>query len=161
MVEWSSPLGLAAVLFALAGLFHVFIGVATPLSIRQGWVPSILIYNEEADRVIFGKPPQELRQHADVMKLREITLGMVSGLLVGVGSLEVALVWYGVRAGAAWSVGALAGAEVLMVVFWGFGHRLWIEAGLPGGLGALQPFQWVPLALSLPATALAWLGLRG
>jgi hypothetical protein len=160
MTEWGTPLGAAVALFLLAGGFHALIGVLTPVAGRPNWAPNILIYSEEADRAIFGRSPQELRQEADVMKLREITLGMVSGLLVGLGLLEMVVAWFGVRSGATWAVVALAGIEVFMVLFWAVGHRLWIEVGMVGGLGALQPFQYVPVFLTVPATLLAWMGLR-
>jgi hypothetical protein len=155
-----SPLGIAVVLFLLAGGFHLLIGVLTPLSIRQSWAPGILIYSGEADRAIFGRPVAELRSEPDVMKLREITLGMISGLLVGLGALEMTIAWFALRAGQRWALGALVGAQALMIVFWLVGHRLWLGAGAPGGLGALQPYQYVPVLLSVPAGALAWVGLR-
>jgi hypothetical protein len=158
---WSTPLGIAVILFLLAGFFHVLIGALTPVSIRQAWAPGILIYTGEADAAIFGKPATELRQDPDVMKLREITLGMISGLLVGIGLLEMAIAWFGLRPGNAWALAALIVSQAAMIAFWIVGHRLWIQAGMPGGLGALQPYQHVPAFLSLPAAVLAWWGLRG
>lgn len=160
MTSWTSALGIAVILFTIAGAFHVLIGALTPVSIRQSWAPGILIYTSEADQAIFGKPTSELRQDPDVMKLREITLGMISGLLVGLGLLEIAITWFALRQGQAWALGVLVVAQLFMATFWFIGHRLWLQAGAPGGLGALQPFQYVPFFLTIPAAVLAWWGIR-
>lgn len=161
MVAWSTPLGAAVALFLVAGAFHLMIGVLTPIGMARRWMPDVFIYNAEADRAIFGKAADELRRNADVVKLRDITLGMVSGLLVGVGLLEMALAWYGLGAGATWALAVLVGAESAMGIFWAVGHRLWRETGFVGGLGALQPFQYVPAFLTVAAAVLAWVGMRG
>lgn len=155
---WSA-LGIGVGLFVLGGAIHVAIGTLTPLSIRQAWAPETVIYTASADARIFGKPASELRADEDVMKLREITLGMISGLLVGIGLLEIAIAWFALRSGERWALGALVVAQLAMIVFWSIGHRLWIAAGAPGGLGALQPFQYAPAILAVPGTILAWVGL--
>ncbi|HUR68030.1 MAG TPA: hypothetical protein VM370_02205 [Candidatus Thermoplasmatota archaeon] len=154
-----SALSVAVVLFLIGGGLHVVIGALTPIAIRQGW-GSGLIYTRETDTVLFGKPSDELRSDPAIMKLREITLGMIAGLLVGVGILEIAIAWFGLRAGQAWALGALVAAQALMIGLWALGHRLWIQAGGPGGLGALQPFEYVPAFLLVPAAVAGWVGLR-
>lgn len=154
-MAWSR-VEVAAALFLAAGLFHLTIGVLTPVGIRLGWAPGVFVYNDAADRAIFGKSHVELRADADVMKLREILLGMISGLLVGLGLLEMALARWGVRQGQAWAVAAIGIVAVSMAIFWTLGHVLWFRAGLPGGLAALPPFQWVPLVLVAAGSAAFW-----
>lgn len=159
---WASPLGVAVALFLIIGAFHVIIGVLTPIGTREGreWGPLSVIYTPEADAGIFGRPASEVRANEDVMKLRQIMLPMVSGLLVGVGVLEVSLAWYGLRSGQTWALVALAIAILGMIVLWLPGHRLWAAAGFPGGFASLQPFEWVPAVLGVPAVVLAAWGLR-
>lgn len=158
---WASPLGVSVALFLLIGAFHVVIGVLTPIATREGheWGTGGVIYTTDADAIIFGKPTSEVRANEDVMKLRQITLAMISGLLVGVGILEISLAWFGLRAGQPWALWALGAAIVGMVALWLPGHSLWAAVGFPGGLGALQPFEWVPAALLLPAVVLGAVGV--
>lgn len=156
----SELLTVSVALFIFGGAFHILIGTVSLYFIRNPpHVPRYLVINAVADAAIFGRKGEELVADVQMRKLQEIMIGWVGGLLVGVGVLEVSLAWFGLAAGQAWALGALAVTSLLMVVFWVDGYRLWMRAGRPGGFFGLPPFQWLPATLSVPAFLLGWLGL--
>ncbi|MGI0150240.1 MAG: hypothetical protein ACREDF_12010 [Thermoplasmata archaeon] len=158
---WTSPLGIAAVLFLLAGGFHLLIGVMTPLAIRYFPNDPTLFVSERSDTKTFGESPQEKFAADPAWRIyRNFVLEILAGLLVALGLLEMMVAWVGVRNGQTWAVGILTATTLLLVLYWVLAFQPYVRAGAPLTLADLPPFIWFPTALELPAVVLAWIGMR-
>lgn len=162
--EWASPLGAAVFLFTVVGGIHLVIGLLTGAFFQllpDGTVIGrrYLFLNEGPDRALFGESPGALLDGDPTLsRFRAIVLTALGGVLVGLGIVELAIVWFALRDGHAWALGALAISGLAMLPFFFGVFRPYLAAGIGLGLGDLPPFIWIPAVVLVPATILGWIG---
>ncbi len=164
--EWASPLGAAVVLFTAGAVVHLVVGLLTGAIFQL--VPEgmdvgrrYLFLNEGPDRALFGGSPRALLDgDPTLVRFRAIVFMALAGILVGLGIVELALVWFALKDGHAWALGALAISGFAMVPFFLGVLRPYLAAGIGIGLGDIPPFIWIPAAALVPATILGWIGLH-
>lgn len=159
--SWGTSLGVAVALFLLIGALYVFIGVATPFFADREEAPDYLLTGRAADTALFGRPAGEVLAEApDVRTLRRVLIRWVAALLVGIGSLELAVAWFGLRAGERWALLALFISGLVMLPVTYLSYAPFREASASIALSEWPPYQWIPAVLIWPATAMGLLGLR-
>jgi len=159
--RWLSPLGICAALLIVQGALYLLIGVAGPIAMDAPVGSKLLIMSNRTDTVVFGDTPENLRQsNPQLIKFRSITYTMFSGMLTAAGILIISLVWFGLRRGSKWALGALALASAALLPYWWLILRFYWQAGASPTLGDLPPFMWIPAVLLLPVVILGWIGLR-
>ncbi len=164
--EWASPLGAAVVLFTVGAVIHLVIGLLTGLFFQL--VPEgtdvgrrYLFLNEGPDRALFGGSPRALLDgDPTLLRFRAIVFTALAGVLVGLGIVELALIWFALKDGQAWALGALAISGFAMLPFFLGVLRPYLAAGIGIGLGDIPPFIWIPAVTLVPATILGWIGLH-
>lgn len=153
-----SPLGISVILFLLVGVLFLVIGVLTPFMLKA---EGGLAVTERTDSAYFGGSPNDLLAADPALgKLRDILMTWISGCFVAMGMMFLAVTWFGLREGRAWSLATLAIAVVSAVVLWAISLLPYPRAGVRFTLGDLPPFIWVPAVAVLPATILGWIGIR-
>lgn len=158
--QWLSSHGISVILFLLCGLLYFVIGVLTPFLINSGIGSRALIITNRTDAVVFGEDPGKiLDEDPRIFTLRTILLRMIGGMLAAIGIFQLAITWFGLRAGETWALAALAIGGVLVLPFWFFALKPYIEKTTLT-LADIPPFMWVPAALLLPAVILGYTGLR-
>jgi hypothetical protein len=158
--NWASPLGIGVLLFIVGALVHLFIGALTPVVIGTAAGNQYPFLSARTDAALYARDPAQLL--VDVPELRQLRtslLTVVGGLLVGLAILELAIIWFGLREGQAWALGALSVAGLAMLLVWVLVLRPYLAVG-PVGLADLPPFMWIPAAILFPAIATSWIGLR-
>lgn len=149
------------VLFTIGALMHLLIGVLTPMLVHEDSSVTILFVSTRTDTALYGAAPRDLvAADPHLGALRRTILMALSGLLVGMAVLELALIWFGLRTEQGWALAALAIAGVAMLPFWYLVFRPYRAAGIPLALSDLPPFIWVPALVLLPATVLSMIGLQ-
>lgn len=158
--KWLSPLGISVSLFLVIGVLWVLIGALTiPLHKRSG--ADIVFVSNGPDSSYFGGRPSELLSpDSPLAKLRSLLLIVIAGFLLLAGVTFVAIAWFGLRGGQAWTLYALAAAGGMAILVWTLALSAYVRAGVSLTLGDIPPFMWVPAVLIVPATVLGWLGLR-
>jgi len=156
-----SALGTGVMLFLLSAGMHLLIGILAPaLAFRSVSDRSILFVSTRTDTRLYGATPAEvLTVNPALTQLRRTLLTAISGLLVGMGLLEVALAWFGLGGGHGWALLALAGSGAAMLPYWYLVFRPYRAAAIPLSIADLPPFIWFPAALLVPATVAGWIGL--
>jgi hypothetical protein len=161
--RWISPLGISVVLFLLIGLFHVVIGVLTPFFIRADRLTTdtdSLLTSTRTDTALFGASPRDLvARDRPLGVLRLVALNWFAAYMLGLGILQVALAWFGLRAGQSWALWSLTLAGLLMVPAIGTSLGPFARAGVMPGIGEMPPFI-TALILVPVAAVLGWIGLR-
>jgi hypothetical protein len=110
---------------------------------------------------LFGRSAGEvLAESPDVRTIRRVLIRWVAALLVGIGTLELTVAWFGLRAGEKWALAALAISGLVMLPILYLSFAPFREAGVSIALREWPPYQWVPAVLIWPATVLGYLGLR-
>lgn len=156
-----TALSAGVALFMVYGLTYVVIGALTPLMHNTSFGREMMIMSPGADAALFGgRPPDLLRDSAQLSQLRSILLQIIGGLLVCAGILIIGIAHFALRAGATWALALLAIGGLAVLPFWVIAFRPYAAAGIGLGLGDLPPFMWVPAALLLPAIAFSWAGLH-
>jgi hypothetical protein len=154
---WGTKLGVAVVLFVVAGGVHLLIGVLTPIVLPLMKPGNILLLSERSDSAAYGRSSAEwMEQEPELRTYRNVMIYVIAGLLVAAGTLELLLTWFGVRAGMTWALAGLTIVGVVTIAFWLLALGPYFRAGAPIGLQDLPPFMWVPSLAYPPAIALAW-----
>lgn len=151
LLDWSVGLCLAA------GGVHLLIGALTPFF---GFPPGIVSLSSKVDQQTWNQSSEQLLQDPVVRGLRTHHHIMLGGLLVMLGSTELALAWTGLRAGEPLALVALTVAWLGSVAYWVAMVLQFTRAGAHVTLWDLQPFVWVPTLLLLPGIILGWLAWR-
>lgn len=121
--EWASPLGAAVILFTVGAVIHLVIGLLTGVVFQL--LPDgtdlgrrYLFLNEGPDRALFGGSPRALLDGDPTLsRFRAIVFTALAGVLVGFGIVELALVWFALKDGHDWALGALAISGFAMLPF--------------------------------------------
>ena len=159
--RWISPLGISLILFLLFGLMNVLVGVLVPVFVKPDRLTSnILFTSTRPDTALFGASPEVLiAQDRPLGLLRLLLLDWMGGLMVGFGVLQLALAWFGLRAGQSWALWTLTVADLSMVPFWGLILAQYSRVGAMPVLGELPPVVTYLLVIPI-AALLGWIGLR-
>ena len=159
--RWLSPLGISVVLFLLLGLFHILIGVLTPVFVRADRLTSdILLTSTRTDTALFGASPQDLvAKDRALGLLRQVALYWFAAYMVGLGILQLSLSWFGLRAGQSWALWSLTLSGLSMVPAIGMSLVPYARVGAMPGIGEMPPFI-MALVLIPIAAVLGWIGLR-
>ncbi len=157
-----NPLTASALLFGAAGVFQALIGTATAIYVAAGGAGRALFFTERSDAGAFGQSPAELIAHAPgIDTYRHVVWLALGGLLLGVGLLEAAVAWWGIRAGALWSLVTLTAVAAVMATFWVAILGVYVRHGAAVSLGDVPPFMWVTALLHVLAIVLGWWGILG
>lgn len=154
----ASLLDVGAVLFALAGAFQFVIGILTAF---LGFPVAIVGLSARTDAAMWGSPSATLLQYRVVHDLRTHHVIVIASLLCGLGVMQTAVAWVGVRSGEAWAIAALTACGAIMLPWWIAMVVQFRRSGVKVRLGDVQPFVWVHVALWIPAVAFSWAGLLG
>jgi hypothetical protein len=147
-------LWIAAVFLLLASGFQLVIGILTPF---LAFPVGIVGLSAASDERMWGKPSQALLSDRVVRDLRTHHTLVIGGLITGIAILQLFVAWYGVRVGETWAIAAFTIMGIAMLAWWVAMVLQFTRAGVRVGLGDVQPFVWVHLALWLPGVVLAWL----
>ena len=159
--SWTSPLGVGVALFLAYGALHLVTGGAFALVAETELNRHEIFFAPGPDQALFGAPPADLlRDEPALVRLRSLTFLVIGALLVGLAIVEVALTWYGLRAGSRWALIALVLSGLAMFPFWGLVFRPYLAAGATLGPFDVQPWIWMTGVLLVSAGILGWIGLR-
>jgi hypothetical protein len=159
--KWLSPLGISVILFLLYGAMHVVVGILVPFFVRPDRLTTnTLLTSERADTALLGASPEALiAQDRPLGMLRHLMNLWIAGLMLGLGSLQLVIAWFGLRAGQGWALWSLTAADLSMVPFWWLILARYGQAGAVPGPGELPPM--VTYLVLIPIAALlGWVGLR-
>ena len=157
--RWASPLGIAVSLFLVVGAVHLLIGILTPFLFDPTAGGSMFL-SHRTDTALYGAEPRALLVGDPVLvQLRSTLVMALAGVLVGLGIVELALAWFGVRSGQAWALAALVVAGLGMVPYWMLVLRPYLALGVSVGLGDVPPFMSIPTIMVLPGLISGALGL--
>lgn len=158
--RWLTPLGISVILFLLIGLFHVVIGILTPVFVRADRLTSnSLLTSTRTDTALFGASPQDLVARDRPLGLvRLVVVNWFAAYMLGLGILQVAVSWFGLRTGQSWALWSLTLAGLLLVPAIGTSLGPYARAGAMPGIGEMPPFVSI-LVLVPIATILGWIGL--
>jgi hypothetical protein len=155
--SWPSKVGVAVILFLVAGGVHLLIGALTPIVIRVMKPDNILLLSERSDSETYGRSTGDWMSAEPALRTyRNVLFHVLAGLLVAAGVMEVLLTWFGVRAGMTWALVGLTVVGGATILFWLVALIPYFQAGAPMGLGDLPPFMWIPSLAYPPALLLAW-----
>ncbi len=159
--RWLSPLGISVILFLLLGVMHIVIGILTPMFVRPDRLTSnILLTSTRTDTALLGASPEALVARDRPLGLvRMVTTNWLAAYMLGLGILQVALAWFGLRAGQSWALWGLTLAGLAMVPAIGISIAPFSRVGAMPGLGEMPPFI-TALVLIPIAAVLGWIGLR-
>ena len=150
-------LALAQGCFLGVGAVHLLIGLLTPFF---GFPPGIVGLSGRTDRLMWDRPSEALLEDPVVRDLRTHHHIVIAGLLCGLGAVELAMAWSGIRSMPGPALLSLMGAGLVMLPFWVAMVRQFTRRGVPVRLGDVQPFVWVATVLWLAGSACAVLALR-
>ena len=158
--RWLSALGISVILFLIFGVMNVLVGILVPVFVRPDSTSNGLFTSTRPDTALFGAAPEVLiAQDRPLGMLRLLLLIWMGGQMLGFGLLQLALAWFGLRAGQAWALWSLTVADLSMVPFWWLILARYARAGAMPGLGELPPL--VTYLLLIPIAAiLGWIGVR-
>jgi len=159
--RWGSPLGIAVALFTVIGALWILIGSLTvPLS-KSGAEATILFISTGSDTAFYGDTPSRLLGSDPVLdRFRTQMLRVIAGFLLLAGTLVIAVTWFALRRGEAWSLWALMIGSVAAIALWVLALAPYVRSGVRLTLADLPPFMWIPAVLLVPATVLGWIGTR-
>jgi hypothetical protein len=155
-------LQIGSILFVVGGLVDAVIGALTPFVTRLRPLPlDAFLQTPGADRALFGSSPQHLLATDEPLAmLYRTTFDLIGMLLLVFGILQAALAWFALRAGHVWALWVLVSADLLFIVGWGLVYSQYFRRSIPFSAIGVPPNLLVPAVLLIPATVLAFIGLR-
>ena len=167
-VRWKSFLGIAVILFLLAGLVNVFFAVFVPVSLHLGGAGAMgdagLVMSAGTDAQLLGRPLAEIGQRDPSLSAYLVAfMDTMCAMMMPLGILQLAVAWFGLRAGQRWAFWASALA--------GFVPLLYFDLAIPGlyasrGVSVGQVYAEAglflvafPLVLAVLPTILGWIRL--
>ncbi len=159
--RWLSALGISVILFLILGVFNAVIGILTPFFVRSDRLTSnSLLTSTRTDTALFGASPEDLvAKDSPLGLVRFVTVNWFAAYMLGVGILQVALSWFGLRSGQSWALWSLTLAGLAMVPGIWISIGPYARAGAVPGIGEMPPFITI-LVLVPIAAVLGWIGLR-
>lgn len=156
-----AALQVAAGLFGVSGAIRAVLAVLTAFLFdpRAG---GAIFLSAGADTALYGASPRDLiAADPALVDVRWTIVMALSGALAGLGVLEMAVAWFGLRTAQQWALIALSAAGFAVLPFWWLVAEPYIAAGVALGLGDIPPFMSIPALLLLPAVIIGSIGLRG
>ena|SRR3990172_3122160 len=161
--RWFSSLGISVILFLVLGLFNVLIGILTPVFVRRPdrrLTSNILLTSKRPDTALLGESPQDLHDRNPAVRVvRFILVNWMAAYMLSFGVLQMALTWFGLRAGQTWALWTLTVADLAMVPAIWLSLRPYAGVGAIPGFGEMPPFITIMILIPI-AALLGWIGLR-
>jgi hypothetical protein len=160
--RWLSPLGISVILFSLYGLLSLVVGVVIPLILRKATdLPgNILFLSQRTDTTLFGRVPSELIAEDSVLAtLRFLMINWLGGLWLCFGIFQLALTWFGLRAGQVWALVTLTLADLLLIPYFVRIIRVYTGRGVHPNMVELPPLFSLQVIVPI-AAILGWIGLN-
>lgn len=158
-----NALQIGSLLFVVGGIFDAAIGALTPIVTRMSPQPTAntFMLDARSDLALFGRLPQQLLAESPAMAiLYRLTFDLIGTLLLVFGLFQAAVAWFALRQGQAWALPVLVGIDVLFIAGWALVFSRYVQDGVPVYGTSLPPNLLVPALLLIPATVLAFIGLR-
>ncbi len=160
--RWLSPLGISVILFLILGVFNVMIGVLTPVFVRRPdrLTSNIILTSTRPDTALLGASPEDLLAKDRPLGLvRLVLVNWLGAYMLGFGVLQVALAWFGLRAGQSWAFWTLTIGDLAMIPAIWVSLLPFVRVGAIPGLGEMPPFITALILIPI-AAVLGWIGLR-
>jgi hypothetical protein len=151
-------LGVSVALFLAIAAIHLAIGILAPI-LSGRMTPAFVLTGTRADEALFGRPAADVLADPAIAIEHGVMVRWVAALLLALGTLEAAVAWFGLREGAMWALIVLLIATAAMGAVDWLSFAPYRSAGVTIGLSEYPPYQWLPVALFIPAAIAGWVGV--
>ncbi|MCA1553697.1 MAG: hypothetical protein LC737_04900 [Chloroflexi bacterium] len=159
--RWRSLLGVSVALFLLYGALNVFLPIYVPYTLHTNgaWSGGGLVLTNEADLALLGSFAETAQRDVRVGAFLVSFMDTMCAFMMAFALLQMAIVWFALRAGQRWALFAVALSDVAIIPYFIAITQTYARFGVAGADDFMRG-MWILAALILAATALGWFGLR-
>ena len=160
-VHWTTPLAISVICFLVSGAIHILIGVLTPIFVNSKFGRSMIFISKRTDTRLFETDPSLLlEKNKELARFRTLLLTNAGGSLVIIGIFIIAVTWFGLRNREMWAFLTLSATGVVVLPYWYFIFKPYLDARIRIGFSDLPPIFWIPTLVLVPGIVFGWLALR-